>query len=455
MRSLTPVLVAVALLLQGEGTRGLAQTPASSAAPRDPRRTPAVEVFEQWKDSVVYISGPAVAADGPATAEFFHVDPRSKQQTVTMGSGFIVHASGYIVTNAHATEKIISSEVILSDGTKHPADLVGVARHQDLALLKIQAGRPLQAVRLGRSDDFLIGETVIVISNPHGLRQTCTVGVISAAGRATRPSGLPGITLHGLIQTDASINPGSSGGPWFNVLGQVIAVTTTRKEDSENIAFAVPAAAVRQVLPEMLDVERQYGLATGLEMQAQEPCRVTAVVPGLPAASAGFRPGDVVTTVDGRSVAGRSDFHLALIGRKPGEILKLQVLRGAAGSQGTTTIAMTLTLAARSKPDGAALLKARFGMTAVPLDAARAKAAGLRVQRGVLITEIARGLYDNLKDPPLPGDILARINSFRPRDLDHVGLLLDRVKSGEAVRMVLLRRRENVVTRIDLTVTGR
>ena len=139
---------------------------------------------------------------------------------ISIGSGFVVHEAGYIITNAHAVERVISHHVTLIDGRTYPAELIGMAREYDLALLKVEAGRPLQAVQLGKSGDFLLGETIIVISNPAGLLHTCTTGIISAADRTTQPAGLPGVTLHGLIQTDASINPGSSGGPWFNVLGR-------------------------------------------------------------------------------------------------------------------------------------------------------------------------------------------------------------------------------------------
>ena len=456
MRPILAAVAALAALILGPAVPLRAQPVPAGTAPPDPRRTPAVEVFQHWKDSVIYLTGPEITGRTPTTAEFFRVDDKGKRESFTMGSGFVVHESGYVLTNAHATEKMISSYVTLSDGKKYPAELIGVARRHDLALLKIDPDRPLQPVRFGRSGDFLVGETVIVIANPHGLLQTCTVGVISAAGRATQPSGLPGIVLHDLLQTDASINPGSSGGPWFNVLGEVIGVTTSRRADSENIAFAVAISAVRQALPEMLDVERSAGIAIGLELEAPDPCRVAGVAPGSPAAVAGIRPGDVVATVDGRPILGRAEFYFALVGHKPQQTLKLQLLRApAAGQPAAKPIEASLTLGARAKPDVAALLKQRFGMTAVPLEPARAQTMGLRSQRGVRITGLDKALYEKLKDPPLPDDVLARVNDIRPRDLDHLGLLLERIRPSEPVHMVLLRRTENLVTRIDLTITGR
>ena len=425
---------------------GWAQEPLAARVAADPRRTPAVEIFQRYKDAVVYLTGPMLGPREPAIDEFFAL-PRRRLVT-SLGSGCIVHESGYILANAHAVERPFFHEVTLSDGQRLSAELLAVVREHDLALLKVEAGRPLKAVKLARSGDLLIGEPVIVIGNPQGLRLTCTTGVLSAVGRATRPSGLPGIILYGMIQTDAAINPGSSGGPWFNALGEVIGVTAAQKLNAENIAFGIPVATIRQTLPEMLDVERSQGIATGLQFPSDGPCRVTAVAAVSPAATAGIRPNDVLTKLDGRPLANRLDWSFALLGRKPHESLKLDLLRGG------TPMRVSFALGDRPKPDGAAILKARYGLTAVPLDKAKAEATSLRVRRGVVITEVATGApwnYDKLQSPPLPGDVLARIDSIRPRDLDHVGLLLDRIPPRRQVVMVLLRRTGDTVTRVDLT----
>jgi len=413
------------------------------------RRTPVVDVFDRCKDAVVYFTGPMPKADSPPTAEFFKL-PETRHETVyNVGSGFIIHPDGYVLVNAHGAEKTIVPEVVLSNGKKYPAELIAIVRGQDLALLKIDAPQPLRHVQLAAANELMIGETVIVIANPHGLRQTCTAGVLSAAGRSTEPSGLPGVKLQELIQTDAGINPGSSGGPWLNALGEAIGITVSRKSESDNIAFAVSAAAMRKELPDMLDVERRFGLSTGLTVRAGEPCKVTAVLADSPGARAGIRAGDVLAEIDQQRIRSGLDFHFALLGRKPQQKIKLQLLR-----QGEPLEA-SLVLAARPKADGAALLEQKFGLTAVPLDEAKAKATALRVPRGVLITAVAENLYQNVKAPPLPGDVLARINYIRPRDLDHVGLLIERIKPGQVTKMVLLRLKGNAATRIDLTTTPR
>ncbi len=412
----------------------------------DPRRTPAVEIFQRYKDAVVYLTGPMINPREPAIEEFFSLAPR--RLLTSLGSGFVIHPSGYILANAHAVERPFFHQVTLSDGRRLPAELLAVVRQHDLALLKVEAGRPLTAVKLARDGDLMIGEPVIVIGNPRGLRLTCTTGVLSAVGRATRPSGLPGITLFGMIQTDAAINPGSSGGPWFNALGEVIGITASQKLNSENIAFGIPVATIRRALPAMLDVEGGQGITTGLQLRSNGPCRVTAVAADSPAAKAGIQPNDVLTKLDFRPLQNRLDWCFALLGRKPRDVLKLDLSRGG------EPMHTTLVLGQRPKPDGAELLKARYGLTAVPLDRAKADATSLRVRRGVVITAVAKGPpwnYDKLQAPPLPGDVLARIDSIRPRDLDHVGLLLDRIPPKRKVVMVLLRKTSDTVTRVDLT----
>ena len=439
--------LAAVLICAAAGT-ALGQTKLETVDPHDPRRTPVVEVFHHWRDSVVYLTGPLASAPGPTIDEFFQVPLR--RETISIGSGFVVHESGYVITNAHAVERVITHHATLTDGRTYPAELIGLSREYDLALLKVEAGRPLQPVQLGKSNDFLLGETVIIISNPAGLLHTCTTGVISASERHTLASGLPGVVLRDLIQTDASINPGSSGGPWFNVLGEVVGVTTAKQVGSQNIGFGIPVMAVRHTLPQMLDVERRYGIFTGLttQDQPQEPCVVSEVAAGSPAALAGIRSGDVVKKLGGLAIIGRCEFLLSLIGCKPGQNLELDLERSGRTVRDFAHLGRPaetrrgLATAATLRTDGRAAQRGQPQETS------------LRVHRGVVITAVVSGApYNKLQTPPLPGDVLARINSIRPRDLDQVGLLLDAVKPGEPVHFVLLRMKDRVATRIDIMLT--
>jgi len=407
------------------------------------RRTPVVEVFEKCRDSVVFVTGPRVpAGDKAKLAEFFNVTIEKPEQSV--GSGFVVHPSGYVLTNAHGVDRVIAHEVVLANGKKHPAQLVASLRNEDLALLKINVKEPFPTVRLAPSGDLFIGETLIVIANPYGLMSTCTTGVVSALGRQTNLLDVEGVTLRDMIQTDAGINPGSSGGPWFNVLGEVIGLTASMKRDSENIGFALSVASLRRLLPAMLDVERRYGIVTGLTLAESGPCRVAGVEPDSPAAGAGIQDGDLIVKLADAPVATVADFHLALVGHKPGESLAVELVRE------DQPVNLSLALAKRPKPDAAALLKERFGLTAVPLDDEKVKSMALRDARGFVITEVHPGYYQNVEHPPATGDVLARVNRIRPRDLHHLALILQKIEPGQRVPMVMLRHKDNVATRTDV-----
>ena len=409
------------------------------------RRTPVVEVFAEWKDSVVRVTGPTVEGEGRSLEEFFDLPGKGAPEN-RIGGGFVLHESGYVLTNAHAAERVIFNRVVLSNGKRYPAELVASIRDEDLALLKIEPDQPLKAVRLAGSGDLLIGETVIVIAHPHGLTNTCTAGIVSAVGRGTNLSDIQGVKLNDLIQSDAGINPGSSGGPWFNCLGEVIGVTASKKSDAENVGFAISAATLRKVLPGMLDVHRRYGLVTGLKLPADGPSKVTEVEPDSPAATAGIRAGDVLVKLADKPIPTVVDFHLALVGRKPDEILAVELLRQE------KPVALSLRLGQRPKPDPAALLTEKFGLTAAPLDAETTKAMLLRLPRGVLITEVDPKFYKKVDHRPAPGDVLGRINQIRPRDLEHLALLLEKLEPDQRVPIVFLRHKDGVATRIDMNI---
>ncbi len=416
--------------------------------PRAPRRTPAVEVYQRWKDSVVLLNGPIVKKGRPGTEEFFKGTGNPNRE-FNVGTGFVIHADGYILTNAHAMQRVIEHRVALSDGKTYQAELIASVWEEDLALLKIDAPKPLRAVVLAPAGDIMVGETVIAIGNPHRLLHTCTTGVVSAVGRNTKPDDMPGVTLGDLVQTDAGINPGSSGGPWFNVLGEVLAVTTSMKRESENIAFGISTATIHRRLPAMLDVHRRYGLISGLEVADAAPCSVAGVAADTPADQAGIKPGDVIRRIDDREIAGPTDFHLALVGRTPDQTLSLQLLRG------DESIEVKLTLAVRPKLDAAALLADRLGLSVTALDDKTARDMQLHVARGLVITKVDADRYTDVDDPPAVGDVLARIGKIGPRDPDHAALLLDQLDPSVPVDFILLRKKDTVLSRIDVHLAPR
>jgi serine protease Do len=407
------------------------------------RRNQVVEVFENWKESVVFVTGPVVKAEKQSPGEFFVTEAKGPKES-SVGTGFIIHESGYVLTNAHGVEKTVAQFVVFADGKASPAELVALLHDQDLALLRVLGSRPLKPVRLARSGDLMIGETIVVIANPHSLRYTCTSGVLSQIGRATHLADVPGVTLQDMIQSDAGINPGSSGGPWFNVAGEVMGMTASMKKDAENIAFAVSATTLRKLLPKMLDVQRRHRIASGLEVSPDESCEVKSVVPNSPAAKAGLRPGDVITQFADRPTPTSLDYHLALVNRKAGEPLPVKFTRE--GKPQTVSLA----LAARPKPDAAAVLQERLGIEGVAIEPAKAKTMGLRSASALLVTSVDASVYGKVQHQPQPGDVLARIGLIRPRNPEHAAELVEDLQPGQAIDLVYLRRRENTATRIDV-----
>ncbi len=435
-----PLAATLALLVAAALSAQAAEIPADT---RPLRRNHVVGVFENCRESVVFVTGPVVRAEKQSPGEFFVTDLKGPKES-SVGTGFVIHESGYVVTNAHGVEKTIAQVVVFADGKAGPAELVTLLHDQDLALLRVLGGRPLKPVRLARAGDLMIGETVVVIANPHGLRYTCTSGIVSAIGRATHLADVPGVTLQDMIQSDAGINPGSSGGPWFNVAGEVMGMTASMKRDAENIAFAVSATTLRKTLPGMLDVERRYRIASGLEVAPDGSCEVKSVLPDSPAAKAGLRRGDVITQFADRAVPTSLDYHLALVGRKAGEPLAVQFTRE--GRPQT----VSLTLAARPKRDAKAVLQQKLGVEGGAIEPAKAKAMGLRTARGLLVTSVDASLYGKVQHRPQPGDVLARIGLIRPRNPEHAAELVQDLQPGQAVDLVYLRRQENTATRIDV-----
>ncbi|HMB95919.1 MAG TPA: trypsin-like peptidase domain-containing protein, partial [Tepidisphaeraceae bacterium] len=220
------------------------------------RRTNTVDVVDKTKNAVVYISSTKIVqqrfspfGNDPFWQDFSQV---RNVPVGSLGSGFIVHPDGYIVTNNHVIDRARQINVELVDGRKFDADLVSSDAEADLAILKIHADKPLQTLQLGDSSDLMIGEPVIAVGNPLGFSHSVSTGIVSAIHRDLKNS--EGKTMLGdLIQTDAAINPGNSGGPLLNAYGQVIGINTAIRGDAQNIGFAIGVNRLRDLIPELMN----------------------------------------------------------------------------------------------------------------------------------------------------------------------------------------------------------
>jgi serine protease Do len=422
---------------------------AQAVAGREARRTPVVRVFENSRDAVVNIAATQIVTMRDARGfgsmfdDMFDVPRRGPMRELrreSVGSGFVIHPDGYIVTNAHVVARTAERKAVFADGREFDADIIAFDTTRDLAILKITPEAPLTTLPLGRSHDLMIGETVIAIGNPLGLQTTVTVGVVSALNRDLDFAN--GVSLKDLVQTDASINPGNSGGPLLNILGELIGINSAIRGDAQNIGFAIPVDELRAVLPDLLDVERRYGFITGLRVGTVDEPRVIDVVDKSPAARAGLRAGDMLVSINGSPVREGVDFYIALIGRQPGEELHLTVRRDGRPVQ------VSMPIVERPRPDGNRLADARLGLTMYPLPPDLARRIGLRPDRGLLVTGVQPGSpADQLGIRE--EDVLVALARRYVGSLDSVGQVLDEVGGGTAIDVTVLRADRRGLIRLD------
>jgi len=263
---------------------------------------------------------------------------RSPAQAGT-GSGFVFAADGLILTNSHVVDDSTEIDVMLPDGREHRADLVGQDPDTDVAVLKITAS-DLGAVSFGQSQSLRPGQLVIAIGNPYGFQHSVSAGVVSALGRTLRARS--GRLIDQVIQTDAALNPGNSGGPLVTSAGQVVGVNTAIIAGGQGLSFAVPINTVTSVLPALLRdgrVRRGYlGIAgqdvpllrrvTRFHKLSQSTgVFVISLEKDGPAAGAGVRDGDIIVSLDSITVSTVDDLHRALSEERIGSFATLGVLR--------------------------------------------------------------------------------------------------------------------------------
>jgi serine protease Do len=283
--------------------------------------------------------------DDPFFRQFFP-DRTYTQQLQELGSGFLISPDGYIVTNDHVAGNAKEITITMTNGEKYKAELIGTDKTSDVALLKIE-GKNLPHLKLGNSDDVLIGEWVIAFGNPFGLfdrnnKPTVTVGVVSTTNINLQAQ--EGRSYRGMIQTDAAINSGNSGGPLVNSSGEVIGVNSviyTPNQGNIGLGFAIPINRVKTIVEELKrsgKIDRE--LYTGLEVQAVdervaryfgldavEGVIVSNVFRRSPAERAGFKPGDIILTVNGEKVKDQATYLAILEDARSGDTLKCKILR--------------------------------------------------------------------------------------------------------------------------------
>ncbi len=437
-----PGVVAVAaavFVLFSPAARGALPRPDERPSPA--RRTPVVAAVEKVRGAVVNVSAEELVrirvpsrADGMAElfGDLFQRPRYRKGYAVTsLGSGVIVSPDGYVLTNNHVVERGARFRVGLLDGRELLAKVVGTDPSSDLAVLKLDAKERLPYAVTGRSDDLLIGETVIAIGNPFGLSHTVTTGVVSAIHRNFKAGDR---TLFDFVQTDASINPGNSGGALLDIEGRLVGVNTAILGDrNAGIGFAIPIDRARRIAGDLIahgEVRDGYiGVSVedlpGKDDRADRGSgrvAVTAVDPGSPGERAGVRKGDVVESVQGSSPSSAEEFRFRVRDLAVGGAVRLELLRNGARVP-TQIVAIELS------PERVADLVAR--RTGLSVGEERIQAGTL-----VVVRKVARG-SPGARAGLETGDLVREVNSAEVATLADFRRAAARAhRSGQLVLLV-------------------
>jgi S1-C subfamily serine protease len=413
------------------------------------RRTPVVEAVEKTLPAVVNIGTERIvrvvyrdpfyhlrslAQGGFIPSDMLPPPLIREQRRHSLGSGVIVDEHGYILTNYHVIEQATVIRIALADGESYDAVLIAGDPMNDLALLKISPSRPLPAISFARDDDLMLGETAIALGNPFGFAHTVTVGVLSGVNREARYG--ENVVYRDILQTDAAVNYGSSGGPLINLDGEMIGLNVQILQQAQNIGFAIPVKRVRALLGSWMSprILRHGWLGFELEAAAELPT-VGAVDPDGPAAAAGIPSGAVIMALDGAPVKDALTFHRALIRRSIGEAILVRFREGELEKE------VPISLVAVPTRSGDQLARERLGLVlsaGTPEQARRAGfTQGLGIE-GVLAggAAAASGMR--------PGLLLTRINDVEIRTSADVATALDKVRPGEFVKLRLVRLDERV-----------
>jgi len=325
------------------------------------------------------------------------------------GTGFLIDAGGFILTNHHVIEGAERIMVRLTDGRTLRAQTVGSDPDTDIALIKVESSRPLPFAALGDSDTLRVGEWVVAIGNPLAYEHTVTVGVVSFIGRKLFDS-----SLDRYIQTDAAINFGNSGGPLINARGEVIGINAAISSRASNIGFAVPINQASEILPQLRDkgyVSRGYigvmlrdvdpDLQRSLRLSTTHGALVQDVTPGSPGARAGVKTYDLIVAVDGVPIEGNDALIQLIAARAPGSVANLDLVRDGRAMRVPVKLAER---PVRSRPDAAA-----------SDDAVENRPASRGTPLGMLVRDLDSGFVRRLRLPEdTEGVIVSRVEPLGP-----------------------------------------
>jgi serine protease Do len=410
------------------------------------RRTVTVRVVEQTKGAVVNISATKFVnrrinpLGGNPFFQQFDFGQVVRVPANSLGSGFIIHKDGYVVTNNHVVDRARQISVELVDGRKLPAELISADPDADLAILKIHSSSPLPTLQLGESNDLMIGEPVIAVGNPLGFSHSVSTGIVSAVHRdidprhqqqqSAQPPKGEDAALRDLIQTDAAINPGNSGGPLLNAYGQVIGINTAIRGDAQNIGFAIPIDRLRDLIPELMNPAQVTKVDIPLKLIEKrtmiEPATVKAAIVATGA------NGKTLESINGQHPADIVDAYAMLLKLKANQPIDFT------WSDGKTE---RITPKPTPTPDAIVQAKKRLGLTIEQVTPMLAEKYHLTQEDGLFITAVDRDSI-GAKAGLAPGDIIVQLGRYRIRTLDDFAALVPHLPDSGQVRVGVVRGNE-------------
>lgn len=379
-----------------------------------------------------------------------------REEVLVIGSGFIISADGYVVTNEHVAGESNFVKCVLGDRSEVEAKVVGVDPDTDIAVLKLETDRALPFVKLGDSDKLDAGQTVIALGSPHGLARSVSLGIVSVTDRYLDEGDSSIEPCHNWIQTDAAINRGNSGGPLVNLRGEVVGVNARMLLGAENVGFAIPINTVKEVVDAIIAHGRVPRSWLGVHVQemlatTDDPSKhgviIADVDPHSPASEAGLQPGDVLTAANGTPVNARFEEDLPAI-RKLLSSLAIGGTAQLAIQRGEENIPVTVTPEERGAAKGEQTEFEAWGFTATGLTPAIIRRAGLEGQTGIVVsgTQPGRAARNaGLND----GDIILQVDGAVVTDLAQFRQTYD-ARVNEKKPSVLLFIKRGALTRFVL-----
>ena len=377
----------------------------------------------------------------------------------SLGSGVIMNANGYIVTNFHVVDGADRIRVKLKDdppGVLHDAKVVGVDRETDLAVVKIEPPKdhPLVPARLGDSENMTVGDWVLAIGSPFGLENTVTAGIVSAKGRNINPQR----SFQSFIQTDAAINPGNSGGPLVNMNGEVIGINTaiyTQSFGYQGVGFAMPSNTVREVYNQLTGPTHKVSRGSiGVEFNAQpNPAlarvygvkggvTISNVRPGTPAETAGLQTGDTITAVNGKPIKTGDELVNTISATKPGNKIDLTYTRNGQQKNASVTVADRAKLFAERSEEGDETADesqpspSKLGITVRSISPEMAQRLGTPEGKGVQVVDVKPDSFgDDIQMQP--GFVILQVNRQPVNSEEDFRKITSQLKSGQDVAFLV------------------